>query len=299
MTKVAKFMKSMQSSRPIRPYDTVLISGCSSGIGLATAELLHRQGYQVIATYRKTEDLSRLEAYGFFGYIQLDLADSNSINQAWQKALDLSNHKIYALFNNAAFGIPGALEDVSREALENQFQTNVFGTHQLTQLAVKHMLVHGGGRILQNSSVLGFIPMSLRGSYNASKFALEGLTATQRLELANDPIDLVLLQPGPIISQFRHNAHQNYLKWIADQPSRYEATYHNMINRLTAETAPAPFTLPAEAVAEVALKALRAQRPKVHYAITFPTKAFHLIRRLLPARWLDYLLILASGGGKR
>ncbi len=292
-------MNSMLSSRPIRPYECVLITGCSSGIGLASAQLLHQQGYKVIAAYRNPDDFARLEAYGFYANVQLDLADPNSVEQAWQRVLDITDQHIYALFNNAAFGTPGALEDISRKALENQFQTNVFGTHQLTQLAIKQMLKQGYGRIIHNSSVLGFTAMSLRGSYNASKFALEGLAATQRLELAHDPIDLVLLQPGPIMSQFRHNAYQNFLQWVAGQPSRHAQTYQNMIARLTANTAPAPFTLPAEAVAQVLLAVLRSQRPKLQYRITLPSKAFHLLRRLLPARWLDRLLIIASGGGKR
>ncbi|SFR51192.1 SDR family NAD(P)-dependent oxidoreductase [Thiomicrospira sp. ALE5] len=287
------------SSRPIRPYEYVLITGCSSGIGLATAELLQRHGYHVIATYRKTDDQQRLAAYGFAGLVQLDLADQNSVNQAWQQALEIASGQIYCLFNNAGFGIPGALEDISRAALEEQFHTNVFGTHQLSQLAIKQMLKQGYGRILHNSSVLGFTPMSLRGCYNASKFALEGLAATQRIELASKPIDIALLQPGPIVSQFRHNAHQNFIRWVADQPSRHEQTYQNMIARLTANTAPAPFTLPAEAVAKVALKALRAKRPKAQYAITLPTHLFHILRRLLPVRWLDRLLIKVSGEGKR
>lgn len=292
-------MPKHQASRPIKPNEFILITGCSSGIGLATACLLHEQGYRVIASCRHAKDLPRIAAYGFFHCLALDLADSRCIEQAWKTLMNLTDNRLFALFNNGAFGLPGALEDISREALEYQFNTNVFGTHQLTQLAVKHMLEQGYGRILHNSSVLGYTAMSLRGSYNASKFALEGLAATQRLELFSDPVDIILLQPGPIMSQFRQNAFKHYQHWVSQKPSRYEHIYQHMIARLTAETATAPFTLPAEVVAQVVLKALQTKQPKIQYRITLPSKVFYLLRRLLPAGWLDRILILVSGGGKR
>ena len=161
---------------------TILITGCSSGIGYITAIELKKRGYQVIASARKTEDVERLQQQGF-STVQLDLADSTSIHRAVEQVLELTGGKLDALFNNGAFGQPGAVEDLSREVLRFQFETNLFGTHELTNLLIPVMRKQGHGRIIYNSSVLGLVAMTYRGAYNASKFALEGLADTLRLEL--------------------------------------------------------------------------------------------------------------------
>lgn len=161
---------------------SILITGCATGIGYCVAKGLQQRGYQVIASARKIEDVQRLQAEGL-SCIQLDVADSNSIQQAVKQTLELTDGKLYALFNNGAFGQPGAVEDLSRSLLREQFETNVFGWHELTNAVLPVMRAQGEGRIIHNSSVLGFVALPFRGAYNASKFALEGLSDTLRLEL--------------------------------------------------------------------------------------------------------------------
>lgn len=285
-------------SRAIFPPQTVLITGCSSGIGYHCAHRLKSLGYQIIATCRKPEDVARLQAEGFH-CLQLDLDDENSIHQAWLQALELSNHQIGALFNNAAYGLPGAIEDLSRAALQAQFSTNVFGTQQLTNLAIKQMRQQGYGRIIYNSSVLGFAAMAYRGAYNASKYAIEGLADTLRIELKHDPIEISLIQPGPIISQFRANAYQAFQTWIDPTTSAHQANYQAMVNRLEKQGASAPFTLEPEAVHKVLVHALQARKPKARYRVTVPTKLFAILKRLLPSSALDWVLSRAGGDGKR
>ncbi len=268
--------------------NTILITGCSTGIGYSTAKFLQQRGFRVIASARKAEDVVRLSDEGFEA-VQLDLANSASIQQAVTQVLQMTEGKLDALFNNGAFGQPGAVEDLSRDVLREQFETNLFGTHELTNLIIPVMRKQGYGRIIYNSSVLGFVAMKYRGAYNASKFALEGLVDTLRLELKNTNIHLSLVEPGPIASQFRKNSFALYQKNINSQQSFHKETYQNMEARLQKEGAAVPFTLPAEAVAEKVLHALQSHRPKLRYYVTLPTYVFGFLKRILPARWLDFI----------
>ena len=268
---------------------TVLISGCSSGIGYATAVELKARGHKVIASARKAEDVARLQEEGFLA-VQLDLADSKSIQKAVKKALELADHKIDVLFNNGAFGQPGAVEDLSRDVLRFQFETNVFGTHELTNLLIPVMRKQGHGRIIYNSSILGLVAMTYRGAYNASKYALEGLADTLRLELHSSNISVSLIEPGPILTKFRENSFALYKKNIAVEGSFHKDTYHKMEERLQKEGAAVPFTLPAKAVADKVVHAVESDRPKIHYYVTLPTYLFAYLKRLLPTAWLDNLL---------
>ncbi|MFZ2311449.1 MAG: SDR family NAD(P)-dependent oxidoreductase, partial [Methylobacter sp.] len=238
---------------------------------------------------RKQEDVSRLTQEGFTA-LQLDLADSESVQQAVKHAIELTNGKIDALFNNGAFGQPGAVEDLTRDVLRFQFETNLFGTHELTNLIIPLMRKQGYGRIIYNSSVLGLVAMSYRGAYNASKFALEGLADTLRLELYGTNIHISLIEPGPILSNFRKNAFDLYKKNINSTHSFHKATYKAMEARLQKEGAAVAFTLPATAVVEKVIHALEAKRPKLRYYVTFPTYLFAFIKRILPMSWLDALL---------
>jgi NAD(P)-dependent dehydrogenase (short-subunit alcohol dehydrogenase family) len=267
----------------------ILITGCSSGIGYATAAALKKRGHQVIASARKADDVSRLTREGFTA-IQLDLADSRSIQQAVGQVIELTGGRCDALFNNAAFGQPGAVEDLSRDVLRFQFETNLFGTHELTNLILPLMRKQGHGRIIYNSSVLGLVAMRYRGAYNASKFALEGLADTLRLELHGTNIHISLIEPGPILSDFRKNSFQLYKKNINPADSFHKEAYEAMEARLQKEGAAATFTLPAEAVAEKVLHALESKRPKMRYYVTFPTYLFAFLKRILPLPWLDTLL---------
>jgi len=268
---------------------TILITGCSSGIGYATAVELKKRGHKVIATARNSDDVTRLTQEGFTA-IQLDLADSVSIQQAVNHTLELAHGRIDALFNNAAFGQPGAVEDLSRDVLRFQFETNLFGTHELTNLLIPLMRKQGNGRIIYNSSVLGLVAMKYRGAYNASKFALEGLADTLRLELHGTNIYISLIEPGPILSAFRKNAYTLYKQNIDPTYSFHRETYKVMEARLQKEGAAVPFTLPAKAVAEKVIHALETRRPKMRYYVTFPTYLFAFLKRILPISWLDTLL---------
>ena len=268
---------------------TILVTGCSTGIGYSTAVVLKERGHHVIATARKADDVQRLTQEGFT-VLQLDLADSASIQNAVNQVVELTGGKLDALFNNGAFGQPGAVEDLSREVLRFQFETNLFGTHELTNLILPLMRQQGHGRIIYNSSVLGLVAMRFRGAYNASKFALEGLADTLRQELYGANIHISLIEPGPILSDFRKNSHRLYKENIDPTHSFHKTAYDAMEARLQTEGAAVPFTLPAQAVVEKVIHALEAKRPKMRYYVTFPTYLFAILKRLLPMSWLDALL---------
>ncbi len=268
---------------------TILITGCSSGIGYNTAVELKKRGHTVIATARKPEDVARLQQEGLTA-IQLDLADSNSIRHAVDVAIELTDGKIDALFNNGAFGQPGAVEDLTRDVLRFQFETNLFGVHELTNLMIPLMRKQGHGRIIYNSSVLGLVAMAYRGAYNASKFALEGLADTLRLELHGAGIHISLIEPGPILSDFRKNSFALYKQNIDLTHSFHTDAYKAMEARLQKPGAAVMFTLPAQAVTEKVIHALEAKQPKMRYYVTAPTYLFAVLKRILPMSWLDVLL---------
>ena len=269
---------------------TVLITGCSSGIGYITAGILKARGHHVIASARNLADVERLRSEGFIA-LQLDLAQSVSIKSAVQEMLELTGGKIDALFNNGAFGQPGAVEDLTREVLTAQFETNFFGTHELTNLILPVMRQQGYGRIVYNSSILGLVAMPYRGAYNASKFAIEGLADTLRLELRGSGISVSLIEPGPILSDFRTNSYTLYKQHIDTTHSYHKVAYEAMEERLQKEGPSVVFTLPATAVADKVVHAVEAMHPKMRYYVTFPTYLFAFLKRVLPLSWLDYILI--------
>lgn len=267
----------------------ILITGCSSGIGLCVAHGLKKRGYQVITSARKKQDVKKLHKEGFH-VVQIDLSDPVSVECGFNEAMIISDGTLYGLFNNGAFGQPGAVEDLSREVLLEQFETNVFGTHQLTRYAISVMRKQGYGRIIQNSSVLGFVALKYRGAYNASKYALEGLSDTMRLELKGTGIHVSLIEPGPIESRFRVNAFKMFKKNIDSENSIHKEIYSKLAKRLVAEGPVVPFTLPPEAVYKKVIHALESEKPKIRYYVTFPTYLFGFLNRVLPNRWLDIIL---------
>jgi NAD(P)-dependent dehydrogenase (short-subunit alcohol dehydrogenase family) len=275
----------------------ILITGCSSGIGRTLALGLHARGYRVFATVRQEKDIAPLLALGLES-LQLDLNSSESIRQTVDAILGMTGGKLYALINNGAYGQPGAVEDLSRDALRAQFETNLFGTQELTNRLMPVFRAQHAGRIVQISSLLGFVSMAYRGAYNATKFALEALSDTLRLELQGTGIHVSLVQPGPITSRFRENAYQAYLAYIDREHSAHRAYYAKVEQRLGG-TKPLPFTLPPEAVLEKVIHALEARCPRIRYGVTFPTHLFAVLRRLLPARLMDRVMLAVSGGGKR
>jgi len=274
----------------------VIITGCSSGIGRCLAAGLQARGYRVFATARKAEDVTALQGQGLES-LQLDVSDSASIQGAVQEILKRTDGQIYALINNAGYGQPGAVEDLRREVLREQFETNLFGVLELTNTLLPSMRSHGAGRIINVSSLLGLVALPFRGAYNASKFALEGLTDTLRLELRGSGIFVSLIEPGPTRSKFRPNSFLAYQKNINSEHSVHRDKYRAMERRLTQSGAAMPFTLGPEAVLAKAIHALESAHPKPRYFVTVPTYLAAALKRLLPFRALDWLVHRLGGGG--
>lgn len=269
--------------------DFILITGCSTGIGLHLAQRLQQEGFNVLATARNDADVKRLSESGLNAHL-LDLDNEKSIEQAAGWALTQSAGQLYGLINNGAYGQPGAIEDLPTQALRAQFSTNLFGWHHLIRQILPVMLKNNRGRIIQVSSLLGLVAMKYRGAYNASKFALEGYTDTLRLELRDTAVQVSLIEPGPVRSQFRSNALKKFLQNIDVNGSRHQVIYQLTLQRLQRPEPKNPFTLEPESCVAPALHALRSSRARVRYGVTFPTHLFAVLRRLLPARWLDNIL---------
>lgn len=267
---------------------SILITGCSTGIGHHCALALKEEGWQVFATARREKDLQALKAQGLEA-IPLDYTDRSSIDACVKVVLDKTGGKLDALFNNGAFGQPGAVEDLSTDVLRTQFEANFFGWHELTRQIIPVMRAQGHGRIIQCSSVLGFIPMAFRGAYIASKYALEGLTDTMRLELHSSGIHISLIDPGPITSRFRENARIKFVDNIDIENSPFAKRYKKRLSKLESEL-PDTFELPPEAVLKKLRHALNASSPKPRYFVTFPTHLMAILKRLLPTRTLDAFL---------
>ena len=267
----------------------VIITGCSSGIGRCVAEGLKERGYRVFATARKKCDVDALIESGFES-VQLDLSNSASIHSAFKSILQKTGGEIYALFNNGAYGQPGAVEDLSRDVLRQQFEVNLFGSHELTNMVLPVMRKQGYGRIIHNSSLLGFVALKYRGAYNATKYALEGITDTLRLELMGSDIHISLIEPGPIESRFRKNALAAFVENISVENSPFKKAYKRLEERLRAEGPVVPFTLGPEAVLDKVLHALESKNPKPRYYVTFPSYLFGYLKRVLSARMMDKVL---------
>ncbi|MFO8004533.1 SDR family NAD(P)-dependent oxidoreductase [Thioalkalivibrio sp.] len=276
----------------------VLITGCSSGIGEHVALALKERGYRVFATARRGECVARLKGQGLEA-LRLDLDDSASIQSAAREVLARTGGHLYAVFNNGAYGQPGAVEDLSRQALRAQLETNVLGWLELTNALIPAMRRQGEGRIIQNSSVLGLVGLRLRGAYVCSKFALEGLSDVLRQELHGSGIHVVLIEPGPIRSRFRANAFLAYRRFIRPRQSPWRRTYERSEQRLSDPGREAPFTLGPEAVLKAVVRALEARRPRARYRVTFPTHLFVTLKWLLPTRALDFVLRAVSRAENR
>ncbi len=270
---------------------SILITGCSSGIGYDAAHGLKRAGWRVFATCRQEADCERLRGEGLESF-RLDYTDEDSITSALDEVLSRTGGTLDAVFNNGAYGCPGAVEDLPTGALREIFETNVFGYHELTRRIVPVMRKQGCGRIVNCSSVLGFVPMRWRGAYIATKFALEGLTETLRLEMADTPIHVILIQPGPITSRIRVNSIPHFERWIDWKNSpRAEQYRASLLKRLyTDKSKPDRFELPASAVTAKLLRALDAPNPAPRYFVTTPTYLMNAARRLLPTRTLLWLV---------
>ena len=269
---------------------SILITGCSSGIGYDAAHGLAKRGWRVFATCRKEDDCARLRGEGLDSFL-LDYDSPASIDTALTTALERTGGTLDALYNNGAFAVPGAVEDLPREALRAVFETNLFGYHDLTQKVIPVMRAQGHGRIVNCSSVLGLVTLKWRGAYVASKFALEGLTDTLRLEMAETPIQVILIEPGPITSSIRANSIPGFERWINWEASpRAEQYRKSLLERLYEDRGPDQFELPAAAVTQKLIHALEAPRPHPRYFVTTPTYLMNICRRVLPTRLLDRVL---------
>lgn len=266
---------------------SILITGCSSGIGQETALYLKGKDYRVFATARDEEDVEDLIKMGFEAFV-LDVTKPKTVKKTLTKILNLTNGTLDIVFNNAGYGQPGALEDISTEVLKEQFETNVFGLHEVTKQVLPIMQKQGQGKIIQHSSVLGLVSLQLRGAYNASKYAVEGLTDTLRLELKDTNIDVTLLNTGPVSSDFRKNAIKKAKENIDIEKSRFKEKYTESLQDNKSKV---PFNLPAIEVAKVVEKIILTQNVKPRYYITKATYILGFAKRILSTNLLDKILV--------
>ena len=278
-------LKSMAAER------TILITGCSTGIGYHSAVALKAHGgWRVIASCRRQSDCDRLAAEGL-ETLRIDLADRESITTGFAEVMKRTGGHLDALFNNGAYSHPGAIEDVPTDYVKRLFETNFFGWYELTRLALQVMRKQGHGRIVNCSSVLGFVSVRFMGVYGASKHAVEGWTDALRLELQGSGIDVVLLQPGPIRSHMLDNARARFLESIDLRNSPFRADYGRELSRFAAGNRTNTFKLGPEAVAQKLIRALEDKRPKARYRVTIPTLVGYWLKRLLPTRLMDQVLL--------
>ena len=271
----------------------ILITGCSSGIGFDTVFALQKRGHRVIASCRKAEDVQKLSAMGVETLL-LDISDSSSIQHAFSELLNMTSGHIDVLINNAGYGQVGALEDITRDVLRQQFETNVFGLLELTNLVIPVMRQQGQGRIINVSSILGIISLPFRGAYNASKYAVEGLSDTLRLELNSSGIHVVTIEPGPIESRFRENLVVNSLQNIDTNKSYFKKSYELMLSNYKQVKSDTLFTKKTDAVIEKFIHAIEAKRPKAKYPVTIPAHLLIFLKRVLSTRLLDKLFLYSS-----
>ena len=270
---------------------SILITGCSSGIGLDCATTLHAQGWKVFASCRQQKDCDKLAKMGLEAP-RLDHSDTLSISKAIDCITEQTGGTLDAIFNNGAFAVPGAVEDLPTDALRAIYETNVFGYHEVIKQVIPIMRAQGHGKILNCSSVLGFVTMPWRGAYNSTKFALEGLTDTLRIEMRDTNIDVILIEPGPIGTKIRENSIPHFERWIDWQNSPRKNQYETgLVKRLyQPKDGPDAFELPASAVTAVVVKALSSRRPKPRYYVTIPTHFMGALKRILPTRALDWFI---------
>jgi NAD(P)-dependent dehydrogenase (short-subunit alcohol dehydrogenase family) len=271
----------------------ILMTGCSTGIGFDAAFFLKKRGHRVIASCRKKEDVQKLITLGLEAVV-LDVSDSLSIQQGFAEVLHKTNGRVDVLINNAGYGQAGALEDITREVLRKQFETNVFGLLELTNLVIPLMRKQGAGRIINLSSILGIISLPFRGAYNASKYAVEGLSDTLRLELASSGIDVITIEPGPIQSRFRDNCVDGSLQAINIQGSYFSKQYASMLLTYKQSKADSIFTQKTNAVIKKMIHAIEAKKPKAKYAVTMPAHLLIFLKRVLCTKILDKFLLLVS-----
>ena len=268
---------------------SILITGCSTGIGLVAARTLKARGWRVLATARRPDDLERLEREHGLEALTLELKDEASIARCAEEALRRTNGRLYAVYNNAAYGVIGAMEDISASVLREQLEVNVVSANELTRRLVPAMRRQGRGRIVMCSSVLGFISGPYRGAYSASKFALEALSDSLRVELRPAGIHVALLEPGPIESHFMATTVSNFTSQVETERSPHKEAYERRLANMQSGKG-SPFMLGPEAVVAKLVHAVESSRPRARYRIGIMTKGAHLLKRLLPDALLDRIV---------
>lgn len=270
---------------------TILITGCSSGIGYDAAITLHKRGWRVFATCRKESDCARLRHEGLESF-PLDYADESSLEAAVSELERRTDGKLDALFNNGAYALPGAVEDVPRDAFRAIFEVNLFGQFDLINRCLPQLYAAGDPRVINCSSVLGFAAIPFRGAYSATKSAMESLTDSLRREDRQGSIKYILIEPGPIATRIRENAVPHFEKWINWESSRkrefYEETFRPRLYGTDRKRD--RFEKPPAAVTKKLIHALEARHPRKRYFVTLPTYVASLITRLLPTSCQDALL---------
>jgi short-subunit dehydrogenase len=266
---------------------SILITGCSSGIGYDTAHYLHNNGYKVYASARDAEDVKRLQEEGLETYL-LDVTSADAITEVLN-TITKDGSELYAVFNNAGYGQPGAVEDITTDVLREQFETNLFGLHELTRQAIKIMRRQGYGRIIQHSSVLGIISLRFRGAYNASKYAIEGLCDTLRLELMETDIHVCTINTGPVRSDFRKNAIKMFKKNVISEGSVFEREYNEELLTVKEKDGDI-FTKDSDVVIKNIVHALESKKPQPRYYNTLATHLLGGFKRVLSTSILDKIL---------
>ena len=275
---------------------SVLVTGCSSGIGLDAARTLRARGWQVFASCRQAKDVERLRGEGLTSLV-LDHDDSGSIETAVAEVLGVTGGTLDAVFANGAHAVPGRFEDLPRDALRAIFETNLFGPIELVNTVLPTMRRaedgRGRGRILLCSSVLGFAAQPWRGAYNSTKFAMEGWADTLRLELHDTGIEVVLIEPGPIATRIRENSIPHFERWIDVDGAIEREAYENELKPRLYRPGDGKdrFELQPSAVTEAVIDALERPRPRARYRITTPTRGAAVLKRLLPTRLMDRVLL--------
>jgi short-subunit dehydrogenase len=267
----------------------VLITGCSTGIGRATAELLARKGWKVYASARRIESIRDLEAGGC-KTLALDVCSEDSMQLA-VAAIEAAEGAVGVLINNAGYGQEGVVEEVPMHEVRRQFETNVFGLTRLTQLVLPGMRRQRWGKIVNLSSMGGKLTLPGGGFYHATKHAVEAISDALRFEVQPFGVDVIVVEPGPIKTAFGDTAIDS-IQAAAVGDSPY-AAFNKVLAAKIREAYEGPmgrFAVGPEAVAKVIEKAITAARPRTRYPVTAAARILMRVRRWLPDRSFDAVL---------
>ncbi|WP_051295749.1 oxidoreductase [Actinomyces johnsonii] len=268
----------------------VLVTGASSGIGADTARRLQALGYIVYGAARRTDRLQALTADGIRP-LAMDVTDDASMTSGVNRLLEETG-RIDILVNNAGYGSYGAIEDVPIDEARRQFEVNVFGLARLTQLVSPHMRTRGSGTIINISSIGGRLTTPLGGWYHATKYAVEALSDALRMELRPFGIDVVVVEPGGIRTEWASIA-ADHLEATAEG-SAYADQIRAVAGAMRSESNARRYS-PPEVIARTVGKIVTARRPRTRYAVGFMAKPLIAARRVLPDRAFDRLISAAFG----